>query len=186
MDTPLQGRDKNTALEFEEDESLLISNDVASWKRSESTSSSPCPFKSSLSEDIWKCDGQRLQIHGFGNDFQHDVHTCTTTSDKPEREREESIRKGKKYMRPSKIKLYPLRNYVYSLKAQVEEDPQGFDCQKIGHPPNLIREEKLLEKVVSIVEKHRANVTSNFPMHASLPSAPLDSSNFSNWYSMSV
>jgi len=169
----LTGRVKNTFLHFEDSDT---ESDLGQRPSSDPTSSRSASSVASLSETE-ECPVP----YRFRGDLKHKQQACHRAPNglRTLGEPAQPTETGKKHLRPCKSKRDKFRKYVDSLKAQLEEDPQGFDCSKIQHPQNLVQDKRGVDKVASIIEKYRAQITAQFSSAsntmASSPSEPRDS-----------
>jgi len=154
--SPLVGVVKNTFLHFSDADS---DDDVVGYNfkddRPNSDPTSSRGSSMSRSDDVFKCHEPPVPAYVFRNDLQP-PKTEDTTEHGEETGRTE--RRQKKYNRPNQSRRKEFRRYLETLKQQLEQDPEGFDCRNLQHPQKFIRHEGDVETVVSILERHRAQV----------------------------
>jgi len=94
--------------------------------------------------------------------FEHDLEPSVHTA-KLDQKHQDTTKERQKHSRPSRNKRHRFRQYVDTLKVQLEKQPHVFDCRKIVHPPTIIRDKQTLHKVESILERHRAQILTRCP-----------------------
>jgi len=166
---PLVGVVKNTFLHFSDadsDDCIVGYNFKDDRPNSDPTSSRGSSL--SGSGDMFKCHEPPIPTYAFRNDLQP-PKTEDVTEDGEETGRTE--RRQKKYSRPNQSRRKEFRSYLETLKQQLEQDPEGFDCRSLQHPQKFIRHEGDIETVVSILERHRAQVLAQNQRPESSPSS---------------
>lgn len=165
----LVGRVKNTFLDFE-DEPM-----GSDWCRDEfkthTSSSLPVMSRSSSWGSLPETGKARsLQEYRYRNDLVSHVKNeqleCkheelledTMGSNLKTTMRQETTEQRQKHNRPSRNARDRFWQYVEKLKMRLEHDPQNFDCRNIEHPSAFMRDGRSFDKVVSILEKHRAKL----------------------------
>jgi len=153
----LAGKVKNTFLHFEDDDNS--DSDLEHRPSSDPTSSRSSASVASLSETD-ECP----TVYRFRHDLQRTQLQKTQARESLQSEESaQSREKGKKYIRPCKTRRDKFRKYVDGLKVQLEKDPQGFDCNSIQHPTNVVQDKRGADKVASIIAKHRAQMIAQGP-----------------------
>jgi len=176
--TKLAKQDRNILLEFEEAQSGDNASGLSCAARRSCSDRSRSEETFKYHETLFPAYKFRGELKPDEEQQEHEEH------EKHEEHEEHQENRGqkKKRNRPNKTRRNEFRQYVDTLKEQLEQDPERFDCRKIKHPPRLICNEQDVERVVGILERHRlgflvqgalsASISSS--IHAGVPSEQWD------------
>jgi len=147
--TPLIGRVKNTFLDFQDEGS---GDDLVGFSLADTKASSDTTDNRSTSSAISECYMFRDDLKEFEGNEGSGGH-----------EEAEGGRKNK--YRPCRKQRNNFRKYVDKLKEQLQQDPEGFNIQKIEHPQWVMRGKGSGQKVANILGNYHAQL-SGHPQHA--------------------
>jgi len=147
----LTGKLKNTFLEFGSDGE---ESDEGKRRPSSDPTTSRSSSWASWSESE---ESQSGRIYKFRGDLRQQARSSKVPNP---REMPEQPKPKKKCTRPCKGKRERFRKYVDKVKSQVDQDPEGFDCDKLNLPDGLVQNDKGRKKVASIIENYRAGIIS--------------------------
>jgi len=147
----LTGKLKNTFLEFE-------SEDEGSEDSKRRPSSDPTSRSSSCASWSESEESQSGRIYRFRGDLRKPVRPLKVDKGEGQQVMTEQPKPKRKCTRPCKGKRERFRKYVDKIKTQVDQDPEGFDYEKVDHPEGLLQNDKGRKKVESIIENYRAGI----------------------------
>jgi len=151
--TPLIGRVKNTFLDFQEersDENVVGYSFAKAKAASDPTDSCSSSLRSSSTSSEYYM-------------FRDDLKEFEGNEGSGGHEEAEGGRKNK--YRPCRKQRNNFRKYVDKLKEQLQQDPEGFNIQKIEHPQWVMRGKGSGQKVANILGNYHAQL-SGHPQHA--------------------